>query len=242
MELMIFKVLTIVFISFLALSCTQKVRIEPAWQPVPLNNQLKGKIVNVSIPIVDGAHVPRFGQDFEEVPELGDIFRRLAGMFADITIDEESGRTLVPLEAYSYYFPELDQIKDFSIIRELALNGVRLEVSSAGSGEKVSLKFIEQLEVYLDFNDPVIVEEDENGDIQYPGKLILSYNSLSDHHKLGCLERCLDLNVHELDWKKVVEKERLYTLYIKLIVNSVPKSDMKIGGTLNVGLGFQTNF
>ncbi|MCP4915247.1 MAG: hypothetical protein GY909_19155 [Oligoflexia bacterium] len=239
--------------------CAQKDEIDPAFGVVPLNKQFEGKVINVSIPIVDGVSVDEFGTDFEDIPEVGGIFQELAGMFADITIDEENG-TDVPIDPYVFYFPELDQVEDFSIIRELFIKQVSLKIAEAQDLEEASLAFIKKLEVYLSFNDPSEFDYSQTGNQKVrklnketgemeeqdvyvaPGVLLLSYDSEKDQDRLGCIERCLELKPHKVDWVSILKKHRTFVIHTRLVVNSVPRSGMKIGGKVDVGLGINIGF
>lgn len=194
----------------------QKDEIDPAFKIVPLNKQFEDKVINISIPIIDGISVDEFGTDFEDIPEVRGIFQELAGMFTNITINEEN-RTDIPINPYIFYFPELDQVKNFSIIRKLFIKQVSLKIAEARDLEEASLSFIKKLEVYLSFNDPndynysqtgnqkvrklnEETSEMEEQDIYIaPGVLLLSYDNENDLENLGYLERCLELKPHKVD-------------------------------------------
>ena len=206
----------------------EKEEITPRWKPVTLSEQRGKKPFQVSIPIEAGV-IEEFGQEFGEVPEVGNVFRELAGMLANLQIEEEG--TTVEMEPQIYDFPELDAV-DFDVITELNLRSVRLKITEAETRRDASLKFIKTLKVYLKFDE----------DSEEKGELLLSYSKEEDPNALGCLERCLDVHVANLNWIEILKNNRTFVLIPEVIVDSVPETEMVIGGEVGVDVMFNLGF
>lgn len=216
---------------FGVMGCGTKESIQPTWNPEPLDKQLEQKPFEVSIPI-DGLKVEEFGAEFREVAELGPLFQELAHVFANVAIEEENGQ-LVEIDPVIYFAPELDQVDDWERVRKIALKKVKINIANAEDLELASLGFIKDLKVYLDFVLPATDQVDRQG----RGILIASYNKIENAKDLGCLERCLDLTIHDIDWKRILETERTFVIYTELEVEEVPTTKMEIGGELGVTIG-----
>ena len=64
---------------------------------------------------------------------------------------------------------------------------------------------------------------------------IASYNEKEG--SIGCNGNCLNLQVNqELDWKKILEKNRYFTFYLSLKAKSVPSKNMDIGGYIDYSI------
>lgn len=217
----------------LLIGCGAKESIEPTWQPTPIDEQLKQKPLQVSIPIED-LEVEEFGTDFGEIEELGPLFRELAGVFANVALDEEGGQQY-EIDPVIYFAPELDQVEDWSILDNLNIKNISLVIADAEDYELANFDFIRELRVYLDF----VLPADGQMDRQGGGILVASYDSELDRESLGCLGRCLDLKISDVKWKEIVKSQRTFVIYTELVVDSVPQTKMKIGGSLGLSVGLQ---
>lgn len=230
------------FIVFLAAamlslaSCGVKETIDPFAQPEPIDSQLQKRPLKVSIPI-DSMEVPSFGVEFEEVEELGPLFRELAGVFANVALDQEGGQDY-QIDPVIYFAPELDQIEDWSILNSLEINHVKLNIVDAVDFELASFAFIKDLKIYLDF----VVPEEGQMDRRGRGLLLASYNREEDRKNLKRLGRELHLNINPINWKEILKTQRTFVIYTELVVDSVPQTEMKFGGDLGVSLGLQIGY
>ena len=222
----------LVLACFLA-ACGAKESITPTWQPTPIDDQLKQRPLQVSIPI-DDLEVEEFGADFGEIDELGPLFRELAGVFANVALDEEGGQRY-EIDPVIYFAPELDQVEDWSILDNLNIKNINLVVSEAEDYELANFEFIKELRIYIDFAVPGINQMDRQGG----GVLVASYDRELDRENLGCLGRCLELKVADVNWKEIVKTQRTFVIYTELVVESVPQTKMKIGGSLGLSVGLQ---
>jgi hypothetical protein len=219
------------------LGCGASESIEPTWAPVPIDEQLKQKPLNVSVIAVDGLKVDAFGAEFGEVSELGPLFRELAGVFANVVLDEEGGQNY-KIDPVIYFAPELDQIEDWSVVNQLSIKSFGLKINNAADYELASFEFIKELRIYLYFTMPGENQMDRQGQ----GILLASYDKEIDRENLGKLGRELELKIQDVDWKEILKTQRTFVIYTELVVDSVPPTDMDIIGNLGVSLGLRIGF
>lgn len=281
--------LTLITILLMFASCSEE-SITPSYQPKTFGeqqrNQLGSEAIQLSLNMED-LEVDEFGGEIGDVPVVGSVFQRLAGMFADISIDDENG-TEVVIEPTYFEFPELNEV-DFDYIKGVALDKVHLRVAN-DDVDGASLSFIKRIEVYLNV-DPELPETDEDdnsgsvggGTIRPSSEtedeaeeeelivkvveesglvvsksvgnkdlgtmnsdkdedeeeeedsfrdsiLLLTYDK--DRDSLGCLSKCLDMRVQKVDWRKILMKARSFSIETKLVVDSVPKAKLELGGEI----------
>ncbi len=226
-----FMLLATLLIALMA--CGAKESIQPTWEATPIDDQLSQKPLQVSIPI-ESMEVEEFGADFGEVEELGPLFRELAGVFANVALGEEGGQQYA-IDPVIYFAPELDQIEDWSIVQNVALKHINLTIADAVDYELAGFDFIKDLKIYIDFTLPAEGQMDRQGE----GILVASYNREEDVENLGCLGRCLSLNIEDINWREILKSQRTFVIYTELVVESVPLTEMKIGGDLGVSVGLK---
>jgi hypothetical protein len=300
-----------VYLSLLLLafaSGCSKESITPAYSPKTLQQQQTSQFGNESIQIslsMEDLEVDEFGGDIGDVPVVGSVFQRLAGMFADISIDDENG-TEVVIDPTYFELAELEQI-DFNYIKGVGLDKVHLRVANDDM-DGASLSFIKRIEVYINV-DPVIPDRDDVEDIEEDGSgtirpsneedeevyeelivkddteelpwyhlestksvsredyvlqdydqyyykdyykekksddlvsdsiLALTYDK--DRDTLGCFSKCLDMRVQPVDWRKILMKARSFSIEIKLVVDSVPKAKLELGGEIKFSVTVNAGF
>lgn len=219
------------------LSCGTKESIEPAYAPVSIDSQLEARPVEVSMDL-DSFEVPEFGVDFAKVSQLGPLFQELAGHLANIAISEEHGE-VVDIDPIIYYANELDQIEDWSYFSRLGFKKIKMIIQDSEDLELASLDFVEEVEVYVDFKEP---EPGQTKLKEGQGILVASYSREKLKGKLGCNGRCLTLNVEEIEWKPILQKNRVFTIYPVIKVNKVPKVKMSVGGEVSVFVALKLGF
>ncbi len=263
-----------------------KESITPAFSPKTLGQQQTSQFGHEAIQIslsIEDLEVDEFGGEIGNVPVVGSVFQRLAGMFADISIDDENG-TEVVIEPTYFELAELEQI-DFNYIKGVGLDKVHLRVGNDDI-DGASLSFIKRIEVYINV-DPVIPDRDEteenetedtggtirpseeeeeeiiikddtedlpwyhtksvksvvrddyvtsfdkeNSEEDLSSDSILALTYDKDRDTLGCFSKCLDMRVQPVDWRKVLIKARSFSIEIKLVVDSVPKAKLELGGEI----------
>ncbi|MBK24981.1 MAG: hypothetical protein CME70_13370 [Halobacteriovorax sp.] len=278
--------LALLSLLFLILSCSEE-SIKPAFEPKTFQEQQRSQqgtdAIQLSLNMED-LEVDEFGGEIGDVPVVGSVFQRLAGMFADISIDDENG-TEVVIEPTYFEFPELEEV-DFEYIKGVVLDKVHLRVAN-DDVDGASLSFIKRIEVYLNVDPELPEESDETSEdeeeseeveeetelpIEEPEEqeliveiienalhgsndhkdlgnltsnkedeeetedsfrdsiLLLTYDK--DRDTLGCLSKCLDMRVQKVNWRKILMKARSFSIETKLVVDSVPKAKLELGGEI----------
>jgi len=218
-------------------SCGTKESIEPAYKPISIDSQLEARPVEVNMDL-DTIDIPKFGADFAKVSQLGPIFQELAGHLANIAISEEHGES-VDIEPIIYYANELDQIEDWSYFSRLGFKKIRMNIQDSDNLELASVDFIDEVEVYVDFKEPG-PEQTKRKEGQ--GILVASYSREKSKGKLGSNGRYLALDVEKIEWKPILQKHRIFTIYPVLKVNKVPKVKMSVGGEVSVFVALKLGF
>lgn len=284
------NVLALIATLLLLGGCSEE-SITPSYKPETFQEAHNNGEFELSLSVED-VEVDEFGGEIGDVPVVGSVFQRLAGMFADISIDDENG-TEVVIEPTYFEFPELNQV-DFDYIRGVDLKKVHLRVANDDI-DGASLSFIKRIEVYLNVDpeipetendetdgsttggtvrpsneneeeeEELIVKTDDTADLPWydvktfestsnknletfesnnkddeeetedsfrDSILLLTYDK--DRDSLGCLSKCLDMRVQPVDWRKILMKARSFSIETKLVVDSVPKAKIELGGDIKV--------
>lgn len=212
-----------------------KESLTPLVAPAPL----AGTELEVVVPI-SSIDIPNMTEQVNSVSLIGPIFGNIASSLADLTLHEDNGKE-VPVDPVVFEFPVLEGA-DLSAIRELSLKAIKLQAMA--NNEEISLHFFRRIEVYLEAKPEVLGHENvtpeeaiaftnpESENKQVKGILVLSYDR--DIQTLRCLTRCLDLHVNHSDWKSILTVGRRFVLRTRVVVDSIPSTDMKIGGRVVV--------
>jgi len=85
------------------------------------------------------------------------------------------------------------------------------------------------------------VREDENNNPQSENDiLVLSYDKKKDRG--ACSGDCIDMKVHNHDWKKILQLNRKFTIKVKLFIETVPKESLKLDGHIRFSVGVNPGF
>lgn len=231
----------VMFILFVGLftGCAKE-HISPMAEARSFNEQRGHQPMTASFSI-DNQEIDRFGDEIGDVPVVGGVFQEIARAYADIQLDEDSGAE-VPIEPYLITLPELDDV-DLSVVSSLGIESVRLHISDEITDDRASLDFIKAIEVTVSYDKEIIdrlpvpdagVEDPLNSHFRQ-SVVALSYNKDTDEESLGCLKRCIDLKINNINWKKILEQNRTFIVNIKLVVGQVPPDmALKFGGEVKV--------
>ena len=209
--------------------------------PLAAPERLAGTQLELVLPI-SSIDIPNVTDQVNSVSLIGPIFGNIAASLADMTLHEDNGKE-VPIDPVVFEFPVLEGA-DLSALRELKVKAIKLHAMA--NNEEISLHFFRKIEVYLQTKPQVLGHENvtdeeanayvegqpEGTDKMVKGQLILSYDR--DMHTLRCLTRCMDLQVSDASWKTILETGRRFVLRTRVVVDSVPAADMKIGGRVVV--------
>lgn len=218
----------------LLLGCSKE-SITPLAEPSPL----AGTELELVLPI-SSIDIPDMTEQVNSVSLIGPIFGNIASSLADLTLHADDGKE-VPVDPIVFEFSVLEGA-DLSAVSELQLKAIKLHAMA--NNEEISLHFFRRIEVYLEAKSEILGHEnitkeeaiafvDPQAETkQVKGTLILSYDR--DIDSLRCLTRCMDLRIGQEDWKTLLENGRRFVLRTRVVVDSMPTSDMKIGGRIVV--------
>lgn len=218
----------------LLFACTKET-ITPLAEPQPL----AGTELELVLPI-SSIDIPDMTEQVNSVSLIGPIFGNIASSLADLTLHADDGKE-VPVDPVVFEFSVLEDA-DLSAISDLQLKAIKLHAMA--NNEEISLHFFRRIEIYLEAKSEIlghenVTEEEAVAFVnpqaetkQVKGALILSYDR--DIDSLRCLTRCMDLRVGQADWKALLESGRRFVLRTRVVVDSMPASDMKIGGRVVV--------
>lgn len=93
----------------------------------------------------------------------------------------------------------------------------------------------------VDTTDADRVREDENNTPQSENDiLVLSYDKKKDRGAYS--GDCIDMKVHNHDWKKILQLNRKFTIKVKLFIETVPKESLKLDGHIRFSVGVNPGF
>lgn len=214
-------------------SCGPKETLAPFAEPTPIDDQLRKKPLEVSIPIIKGEEIPDIRAEFAQVEELGTFFEEFSGVFADVALEQNPESYQV--DPIIYFAPELDQVEDWDKIENINIKNVMLVIEKAEDIELATWSFIKELRIYLDFSLPEEGQMDRRG----RGLLLASYDRKEDRENLTDLGRVLKLKMHKIPWVEILKTQRTFVVYTEIIVDAVPKTTFKYGGAMDLSVGLK---
>ncbi|TNE95120.1 MAG: hypothetical protein EP326_15805 [Deltaproteobacteria bacterium] len=85
------------------------------------------------------------------------------------------------------------------------------------------------------------VREDETNQPQAANEiLVLSYDKKKDRG--ACSGDCIDMKVHNHNWKQILKLNRKFTIKVKLFIEGVPKESLKLDGRIRFSVGVNPGF
>lgn len=215
----------------LGLSSCGREKLTPIYRPVTVNQLRNDKPINFSYQI-DDTQIDEYAKNAGKFPLFGKLFQAIAVVLANTTIPNSSGHEL-NLDEVDVDLSALSAI-DFDLIQYIDLNNLTVSVRNAKSVD--SLAFINKLEIYVKLDSPVPgLTADSNGYSR-----LLYYDS--SKNPLECDGSCIKLNIARVDWKKLLQNNKLVHLLPKLVINSVPRSTMKLAGSIDFSVKFNLGF
>lgn len=222
----------------LTFGCGQKESISPSFE----TKQSTGQSYRFNISRSDAIDSPTL--EFSQIGPIGGVVQNLADAIADLMLSEDE--TVVPLDPVVFYLPELQNF-DLDMIEDVALEKVLVKTKNAG--DQSDLKFIKNIEVYIDYghdlpqdarnnnrnNETDSIGPDEplrndiilGGEIPEDAELVLSYDRTRE--SLHCLARCLDMTVHPIDFKALMDmRYTSYTIHLRLVIDGIPKGVIEL--------------
>ncbi len=212
-----------ILLAFLSGCFQEKEEIQPAWEAIKVHSF--SLLFPIEPVLVEGS-----SDRLDGFPGVGRIFRELAKVFTNIYLYGRNG-TEVETEPKTLYFPELDQVIDWSVIEKLEIGSVQLHLKDGKN-----LDFIKGLKVYLSFGE-LIGEHESSLESRV---LVLSYDRKENATSLSCRKKCLSLITHPVDWVSILKNNRTFVLETEVAVRTAPSKELKIGGfvSVNVAVNF----
>lgn len=211
-------------------SCGRE-KLTPIYQPITVNELKNDKPVNFSYQ-VDETQIDEYAKNAGKFPLFGKLFQVIAVVLANASISTSGGHDL-ELSAVDVDLSSLSAI-DFDLIQYISLDRLMLTVTNAKSRD--SLAFIERLDLYAKLDSPV---PGLPVDAQGYSKIVF-YEQAKD--SLGCDGACIKLNIANVNWKRLLKTNKLVHLQPKLVINSVPRSTMKLAGSVDFSVKFNLGF
>ena len=72
--------------------------------------------------------------------------------------------------------------------------------------------------------------------------LILSYSKTKSKSNVSCKGTCIDLNVHDVDWKGILENNRKFIVGVKFEIDRIPKGELELNGFVRMSVGLKAPF
>jgi hypothetical protein len=215
---------------FTLLSCGRE-KLTPLYQPVTINELKNDKPIRFSYQI-DDTQIDEYAKNAGKFPLFGKLFQAIARALANTTISSSGGHEL-ELDAVNVDLSDLSSL-DFNLIDFINFDSLIVSVKNAKNHD--TLAFVDKLEILMKLDVPVPgIPVDANGYIR-----AVFYDKASN--TLGCDGRCLKLNISNIDWKTLLQYNKLVNLQPKLVINSVPLSTMKLAGSIDFSVKFNLGF
>lgn len=216
-------------------SCGKETLI-PFVSPMTLNQLTDNRPLEFSYK-TDETKLDEFGEDLAKFPLFGKIFQSMAHILANTAVKTKKGLT-IDLESIDI---ELASYKDVDLkyIDWMKFDLLKVElVPGPMAGKKLeNLDFIEKIEISAQLDEGVEGAHTINKE---GNVLLVSYDKKKD--QLGCEKKCVELKIQNINWKSILTKNKHIRLVPKVLINSVPKSTMKLSAevkfSLKLNLGF----
>jgi len=225
------KNVIVLILVVMGLSSCGREKLTPIYQPMTVNELKNDKPINFSYQ-TDETQIDEYAKNAGKFPLLGKLFKTIAVVLANSTISNSKGHEL-DLDAVDIDLSSLSEI-DFSLMQDIHFNSLLVTVRNAKKRD--SLKFIYKLEIFMRLDVPVEgLEVGQNGYTK-----IVYFDSSTD--SLGCDGQCINFNIANIDWKKLLQTNKIVHLWPRLIINSVPESTMKLVGSIDFSVKFNVGF
>lgn len=246
-----FNAVFLLLFSLLMASCAPKQSIEPAFEVLEDTSQEFHFRLTRSDEFISPT------AEFEGIGPIGGIIRNLADAIADLLLEEEDEE--IPLEPMTFYLPDL---RDFNMamVDAVQINRVFISLKDQSGPGRGSLGFIKEARLYLrpgfklppadtgtlgeeferdpfDIYDDFRLDEDIilGPEVPEDADLILSYER--DYSKLACGGRCLDMDIHPIDFLTLLsEGYTSYTVYLQLVIDAIPKDKLELESQFDISV------
>ena len=208
-----------------------KETLTPIYQPMTVNQLRSDEPIRFSYQI-DDTQIDEYAKNAGKFPLFGKLFQAIAIVLANSTISSSGGHNL-DLPPVDVDLSTLSSI-DFTLVQGINLDNLMVNIRNAKS--KDTLAFIDKIELLVKLDSPV---PDLPVDAQGFSRLVY-YDNTTDAP--GCDGRCIKLHVADVDWKRILQTNKLVHIQPKLVINSVPVSSMKLAGAIDFSIKFNLGF
>lgn len=224
------KYFAILMMLLTLLSC-QKEELTPLVDPVTINELIDNKPIQFSFNATQ-TDIEEFGGDFSKFPLIGKLFQGLALVLVDTALMTTKGYEIKidPIEI------DLSAIEgtDLSSLEWVKVDAIKIFIDQAK--KKDSLKFLKQLAIYADVpNDFEGIQRNEQGLVK-----LVSFESKKN--ALECDGQCLFMTVEDINWKSLVQNNTRLDIRPVILINSVPKSTMKLAVDVDFSVKVELGF
>jgi hypothetical protein len=230
MKKAVFSLFTLIVI--LAVTSCGNEKLTPMVAPSTVNQLTNDRPINFSYSI-EPTQIDKFAKNAEKFPIFGKLFQSIARVIANSSISSKGGMELAMPSLEEIDLNSLGEI-DFKYIDWIRFNSLTAQVNNAKG--KDSLAFIEKIEIYalLEHNIPgAVIDANGMTRLVYYDKKI---------HPLECGGTCLKMQIEDINWKELIQKNPIIKLQPKIYINSVPKSSMALAGSVNFSIKFNLGF
>lgn len=224
------KYFAILMMLLTLLSC-QKEELTPLVDPVTINELIDNKPIQFSFNATQ-TDIEEFGGDFSKFPLIGKLFQGLALVLVDTALMTTKGYEIKidPIEI------DLSAIEgtDLSSLEWVKVDAIKIFIDQAK--KKDNLKFLKQLAIYADVpNDFEGIQRNEQGLVK-----LVSFESKKS--ALECDGQCLFMTVEDINWKSLIQNNTRLDIRPVILINSVPKSTMKLAVDVDFSVKVELGF
>lgn len=212
------------------LSC-QKEELTPLVDPVTINELIDNRPIQFSFNATQ-TEIEEFGGDFSKFPLVGKLFQGLALVLIDTALLTTKGYEVKidPIEI------DLTAIEgtDLTSLEWAKVDTIKIFIDQAK--KKDNLKFLKKLAIYANIpNDFEGVKRNEQGLVK-----LVSFDSKTN--ALECDGQCLFMKIEDINWKDLIQNNTRLDIRPTILINSVPKSTMKLAVDVDFSVKVELGF
>jgi hypothetical protein len=221
---------TLLLLAISSLYSCGKERLTTKYQPVTINELTSNKPAKFTFQI-DDTKIEEYGKTPGKFPIFGRLFKSIAKAMANASLRNKHVELDLPTTTVD--LRSLLNV-DLRTIDLITLD--QLDVTIRDAKSKDNLLFLDKIEILAKLKVPLNgLPVDENGYTR-----IMYYDSAEKG--LGCSDKCLVLNVEQVDWKKFLKENSTVEIKPVITVNSVPDSTMKLAGSIEFSVKYNVGF
>lgn len=212
------------------LSC-QKEELTPLVDPVTINELIDNRPIQFSFNATQ-TDIEEFAGDFSKFPILGKLFQGIALVLVDTALMTTKGYSIQmdPIEI------DLTMIEgtDLTSLEWAKIDAIRVYIDQAK--KKDNLKFLKQFTIYANIpNDFDGIKRNDKGLVK-----LVSFDA--GRNALECDGQCLYMKIEDINWKSLAQNNPRLDIRPSILINSVPKSTMKLAVDVDFSVKVELGF